>query len=162
MNKEKFNALIQKVNTSDSEYKLEDLDNIENGMMSFANYVNVVYNQVTMTPIIYAKYEGEELQHKIETIDSRRRTAHEKAIVSCSLINKLCDYYGAEKICPDTNDRNIIANFCAQVTTEFFLDGIGKDRDTIDKVVETMQRENKQIDLDHMSYACVINDDFAR
>ena len=83
--------------------------------------------------------EGDELRQRLQQLDLQRRIYHDSAISSCSQINKLCEIYGVDPICPATNDRYVIADYCAQVSAVFYLNGIGKDRKTIDNVLSAMR-----------------------
>ena len=82
----------------------------------------------------------------IQALDASRRNAHEGAIVACAQLNRLCtEFYDCPAFCPDTQDRYVVADFCAQVAVEFYLDGIGKDKDNIDKVVSAMKENDEQV-----------------
>lgn len=133
-----FSHLVNIIKETKDQYMLNDLETLNDDMTAFGRYVEQVYYQNFSTPIKYATLEGEDLRNAIQQMDMSRRRKHEAAIVACSTINKTCDYYHVPHICPDTDDRYIIADFCAQVSAEFYLDGLGKSADTIDKVISAM------------------------
>lgn len=143
--REQFYQLINAVKNSNSEFVNEDLDFIDRGMQAFARYVDAVYRHATLIPIYSVRYDGEEFRDKVQDLDFARRTAHEAAIASCSKLNRICNQYNVKPFCPQTVDRYEIADFCGQVSMEFYLEGIGKDTKNIDQVIEAMQQSNKTI-----------------
>ena len=151
MIKDNYLKLLNVICHSEDSYKMDDIEIIGNQMKAFGEYVNSVYNHITQTSIIYALYEGDDLRDKLMQLDKRRRIAHESAIAACSQINRMCEIYNVPKFCPETDDRYIIADFCAQVTVEFFLDGQSKDKNTIDNVIEAMQNSNKSIQQENLN-----------
>lgn len=146
MIKDKLAVLVNTIKNSDDPGKDDDLNIVDDSMQAFGNYVNNVYMQNCRQTIIYARYEGEELREMIQALDASRRNAHEGAIVACAQLNRLCtEFYDCPVFCPDTQDRYVVADFCAQVAVEFYLDGIGKDKDNIDTVVSAMKENDEQV-----------------
>ncbi len=133
-----FRNLVNVIKEKRDRYMINDLESLNDDMEAFGSYVQQVYHQNCSAPIKYATLEGEELRNAIQEMDISRRRKHEAAIAACSTINKTCEYYGVPKMCPETDDRYVIADFCAQVTAEFYLDGLNKSIDTIDKVISAM------------------------
>ena len=84
-----------------------------------------------------------------------RRNAHNSAIDACSIINRLCDIYGCDHICPDTNDRYIIADFIGSFVYNVYLEGQGNK--TFDQVVEAAR--DLKADPNHAVDECEIGSD---
>lgn len=142
-----FKQLVEAMKKQDDDYKYEDLEMLNYNMASFGEYVKTVYYQNYSMPIKYAMYEGEDLREAIENMDKSRRIKHEAAIAACSQINRECDRLNVPRFCPETDDRYIVADFCAQVSVEFFLDGIGKSVDTIDNVIKAMAKNGINVKI---------------
>ena len=141
----KFKKLIETIENSDDLYKDDDLAQIEEQMSCFADYVDVVYRQSVLTPIWRARYDGETLREMLANIDRKRRNYHESAIAACSQINRMCKIYGTPEFCPNTENRYEIADFCAQITMMFYLDGLHKDAKNIDTVINAIKESNTTI-----------------
>lgn len=139
MLKEKFAALVEAAkNDEDREFLLET---IEDKVKAFPRYVETVYSMEVLTPIIYARYEGAEIREKVTALDESRRMAHESAIASCSCLNRLCGMMGIENLCPETDNRAIVADFVGMFVYEMYLVGTGHVNG-MDDIVELMKREN--------------------
>jgi len=102
------------------------LDIIADMMNSFSNYVASVYKMETLIPIIRFKYEGDDQQDRIMKLDTARKFAHENAINACNILNRMVKAAGIEEPFYDGNikDRYEVADFCIEVTKEFFNDGV--------------------------------------
>lgn len=140
-----FKSLLQAISKSETIYKEDDLQFVEDNMSAFPEYVDAVYRQTVLTPIYYARYEGEELRDAVKEMDYKRRICHESAIAACSQLNRICEEYHVTPFCPNTQDRYEIADFCAQITTAFYLDGLNKDAKDIDNVISEMKKMGKTI-----------------
>lgn len=139
MMKEKFQALVAAAkNDEDYEFLLET---IEDKVKAFPRYVETVYSMEVLTPVIYARYEGAEVREKVTALDESRRMAHESAIASCNCLNRLCDSLGIDKLCPETDNRCIIADFVGMFVYEMYLTGTGHVNG-MDDIVDLMEREN--------------------
>ena len=143
---EKFNALVNAIKNSDCQYKQDDLEMLDDDMMSFGKYVDIVYQETYRLPLLRARLDDEDLREAIQDLDKRRRICHEAAIAACSTINKTCDYYNVDRFCPETDDRYIVADFCAKVSASFYLNGINKSVETIDNVIAAMGENHKIIE----------------
>ena len=96
---------------------------IVDAMGSFVEYQNHVINMGIVQPTLYARYKGQELRDKVSDLDERRTIKHDSAIANMSMLNRICDSYGVERIAPvDTNDRYAVAafigDFCAEIYEE--------------------------------------------
>lgn len=100
------------------------LDAILENMSRIVRYVDAVTAMEYQIPIIYARYEGEEVRDKIQNLDSRRRTAHEAAIVA---VAQLTRWAKVKEVSPmfdgDVTNRYEIADFCMDLVKEFFKEG---------------------------------------
>lgn len=114
---------------------------IADAMKSFPEYVNRVYSMETQMAIISVRYDGEERANRIASLDQKRRDAHEVAIGSCSMLNRLAEEAGVEKFCPETDDRYVVGDFCALITSEFFA--TGKNYSSLDELVSNMKESVK-------------------
>lgn len=98
-------------------------DTIVSAMGSFVDYQNHVITMGIIQPTLYARYEGQELRDKVMDLDQRRKSKHDAAIANMSMLNRICNSYGVERISPvDTRDRYAVAefigNFCAEIYEE--------------------------------------------
>lgn len=98
-------------------------DTITDAMDSFVEYQNHVINMGVVQPTLHARYEGQKHRDKLEELDRTRKIKHDAAIANASMLNRICDHYGIERIVPvDTNDRyaiaDLIGDFCAEVYEE--------------------------------------------
>ena len=123
---------------ADDEFVLEM---IADAMRSFPEYVNRVYSMETQMAIISVRYDGEERANKISSLDQKRRDAHEVAIGSCKMLNRLAEEAGVEKFCPETDDRYVVGDFCALIVSEFFASG--KSYNSLDELVANMKESVK-------------------
>jgi len=90
----------------------------------------------------------EEYQHRVETLDSLRRSAHDVALDSMNQINRFCDRYGVPHICPDNQDRSLRANFIAAVTMECFMVDHKHTKEDIDKMYELVHSDLHELNVD--------------
>lgn len=99
-------------------------ETISSAFGSFLSYQNTVIRMTAMQPLIYARSEGEGLRDKMENLDSARRSAHESAIASITMLNRICDAYGIERITDiDTTDRYQVADFVRRYCAEIYEAG---------------------------------------
>lgn len=76
-----------------------------------------------------------------DRFDSRRRIAHESAIVACNAINRLCDIMEVEKICPVSDDRRVIADFASEIVNKFFIYGTKEKEKTLEELLQNMKED---------------------
>ena len=99
----------------------EMLDFIKERMQKICNYVDKVTMMEYTIPLLYARYEDEELRDKIENLDRQRRIAHEMAIAAVKQINRLCVSEEVEKLFTgNEDDRYEIGDFCGYVVNTLF------------------------------------------
>lgn len=122
-------ALIKAINTKGAmnfDDKDDAYDTIGHCMESFINYQNSVIHMSIMQPIIYAKYDGQEIRDRVQDMDSRRRIAHESAISNANILNRICDMYDVDHIVNvDTSDRHAVADFIGDFCNEMYENGQG-------------------------------------
>lgn len=124
MIKEKFQALVSAC-AGDTDM----LDIIDSDMQALSDYVNAVYAMETSIPIILARYEGEDVRDRIQTLDQRRRDKHERAIVAVKRLNRFAQMENVQPLFTgNTSDRYQVAKFCQACMAEFFS---GRDGHTL-------------------------------
>lgn len=115
-------------------------DLVERGLRHYAEYVNCVYNMETRIAIArFHANDVEEYQNVVRGMDESRRIAHEAAIASVNIIDRLCDKFGVEPIYGGSQDRVAIGDFCGMIVSEYFDDRSHSraiSREEIDQVVE--------------------------
>ena len=52
--------------------------------------------------------------------DTQRRRAHEAAIASANMLNRISNMYGCQTIYKGSSDRLEVADFCLEVTVALF------------------------------------------
>lgn len=144
---EKENAIIRKL--QDTKYELFDGDRddalqfLDQQLGHFPEYANAVITQQQQLPIIYARYEGEDLRDRVESLDRRRRNIHECAISSVNVLNRLSSRLGLEPFADvDTSDRHAVANMVGDYIGELYRTGThGMDEATLNKTTEYSSRQ---------------------
>lgn len=108
--------------------KDDAFETIGTALDSIPTYQNTVIRMTATQPIIYARYEGQELRDKIANLDTSRKLAHESAIANLTMLNRICDAYGTERIADiDTKDRYQVADFVGQYCAEVYETGKSTD-----------------------------------
>lgn len=130
--KELIRAIVQSNGGPMFDSKEEAIDFVAKTMSAFPEYVNTVVNYQVKVPLIYARYEGAELQDRVMEIDRQRRNAHEAAIASVNILNRVCDKFGLEPFADvDTSDRTKVADFCGRFVNETYNKAIGGTMDSV-------------------------------
>lgn len=141
--KEKIRKFMEAISTNEN--SPETVDHIirfaYNAINRWVDYFVNVFYQVIGTETDRALWnigsiDGEELRRRTEERDNSRRKAHNLAIQACAQINRLCDKYGIEKICPETDDRHVVAEFIGQFIQEIYQDGITNSGHSFDDAFE--------------------------
>lgn len=145
---EKEQNIIKKLQETNYEMfdgdKDEALDFVGSHLEKFPNYVNIVIREQIMTPIWKQRFDGEILRNHIQDIDQQRKIAHDSAISSINILNRLSKNLGLEPFADiDTTDRHTVANFVGQYVNELYNNGIGNTMD--DAVLnKTMEYNHKE------------------
>jgi hypothetical protein len=134
-----LNAIDQQ-NPVGSSLRTMCFDMVESGLKNFADYVNAVYNMETRVSIARFHIDDvAEYQALVKELDFNRRTAHDAAIASVNILNRMCDKVGVEPIYSGSQDRSEIGDFCGKIVGEYF-DGRHHDRviekEDVEKVIE--------------------------
>ena len=146
---DKQNELLRKLH--DTNYELFDgdkdeaLDFVNDQLMTFPDYANVVIREQVMIPIWNHTCEPEELRENVQSLDFTRRNTHECAISSINILNRVSNQLGLEPFSDvDTEDRYAVADMVGQYVSEMYGDGTGK---TFDDVVSgrTAEYDRKKI-----------------
>lgn len=146
---DKQNELLRKLH--DTNYELFDgdkdeaLDFVSDQLTAFPDYANVVIREQVMMPIWQNTCEGSEFRENVQRIDAQRRNAHDCAISSIDILNRVNSQLGLEPFCDiDTNDRHAVADTVGKYVSELYGDGSGK---TFDDAVygKTAEYDRKKI-----------------
>ena len=101
---------------------------IGDALDSLQEYQDTVIRMTAMQPIIRARYKGQELRDRVSDMDGRRRIAHESAIAKLTMLSRICDAYGTERIADiDTSNRYQVADFVGQYCAEIYEAGKSRD-----------------------------------
>lgn len=146
---EKQNELLLKLHDTNYEMfdgdKEEALDFISESLSAFPNYANIVVKEQVMLPIWKHRCEPNEYRENVQMLDKQRRNAHDCAIDSMNMLNRLGDNLGLEPMFDiDTEDRHAVADAVGKYICEVYNDGIGK---TFDDAVynKTSEYDSKKI-----------------
>ena len=100
---------------------LEDLESLKNCVRAFFRYVDRVTEQQLESRMAAGILKGEALREHTLHFDGARRAAHEPAIVSARLLNRLAAAYGAGPVfLGDGTDRFQVGDFCGEISAWFF------------------------------------------
>ena len=134
---ESYKALLRAIREEGGEYMEDDMYFMADQVKKFAEYVKTVTDGLFDVALAREKYAGETalLQSVISDCDRKRKIVHDSAISACAVLNRTCARFGVEPFCPDTDDRLVVANFCAKATDVVFWNGVEKI-DDIDRAVE--------------------------
>lgn len=103
----------------DQDYIQEDIQYVNERFDKFRKYFNSVYEHVygsstSLTLVHGGMMTPEAYQDMVVRLDGKRKQAHDMAIVACGQINRQCDTYGLEHLCPevieDERDHTKCAN----------------------------------------------------
>ena len=115
---------------------------------NFVGYTNSVYMaETTLMVNRFRTMDTQEYQEAISRTDTSRRNAHEAAIASTNMLNRICDSVGVARVYDGPDDRIAIGDFCGQIVNEFFEDRSGRtiQKEEVEKVfdqeVEGIERE---------------------
>lgn len=114
--------------------------------VSFSEYVVTTNNYIyTVHSISESRKNGdlsqEEFERKLNTVDQIRRSKHNIIIDSCNQLNRLCNTYQIEPICPfDTKDRYQVADFAANMSLVVHGYAINHNY-TMDEVITQLDKD---------------------
>ena len=94
---------------------------IEDAMNSFSHYVNTVYSMEIHLQTLRFRLEGDAYRDAVMELDRRRHSAHEAAIASCAVINRVADRIRARHLYTgNLENRYEVAEFCMAIVDEMF------------------------------------------
>lgn len=150
---EGFKALLKAMRSKDDkEFMDEDMEFMCVQVKSFAGYVKAVSDALFDVALARERYAGDPacLQAAVTACDRKRKIAHDSAISACSVLNRACDRFGAERFCPETEDRTAIANFCARATDSVFWNGVAKVEDIDSAISKTDEKDLRADEVDRV------------
>ena len=115
---------------------------------AFRKYFNAVYKHVygssiALTMVHGGRMEVEDYQNKEVKYDADRKSAHDMAIAACDQINRQCDMYGIDHLCPEVEydpvnnkkcvNRGAIADFVGRYMYSVFQQG--REGRTMDQLI---------------------------
>lgn len=141
-------ALINKLNETNYELfegdRNEALDFISDRIGAFVKYANVVIQQQIMQPVWAKRYEGQEYRDKVKEHDTKRKIAHDYAISSIDVLNRISKGMGIGKFADvDTSDRHAVAAFIGNFMNEIYNKGIGGSDDAFEKTEQYDENKMK-------------------
>ena len=116
LNREAYEALLQKVRAVSTGKEDDDLGILGDATRDAIEYVCVVCNgENTLNTA------GDTDAALRGSYDARRHNAHEKAISSVKIINRLAEIHGVGTVFTgDTADRHQVADFCIEIASWLF------------------------------------------
>lgn len=147
----------------------EVVEFLEERFKYFVNYFNTVYEMVISAEANHrfldmGKISIEEYQDRMMRLDSSRRSAHEVAIAACKQINRQCDAVNLPHICPDTDDRYLIADFVGSFVYNIYEEEISKNisiDEAIEKARASKNHENNQYVPEEIEKIKEVEDDLS-
>lgn len=130
MYKERFELLVKAAGNDEDILTL-----IEDSMNALSSYVSAVYAMEVQIQTLRFRLEGAEYRDAVMELDKRRRSAHEAAIASCSVLNRVAYIIGTEAMYTgNLDDRYEVADFCVAIVEELFH---GRTKCTVDELLKS-------------------------
>ncbi|MBO5435431.1 DUF3232 domain-containing protein [bacterium] len=131
---EKEKEMLKKLHSTNFEMfdgdKDEAFEFVESSLSAFPAYANTVIMEQIKLPMIRARYDGQEYRDAVTQLDRDRHYAHESAITSVNMLNRLCTNLEIEPFANiDTSDRHAVAELVGQFVNEVYNQGIGNTFD---------------------------------
>ena len=108
------------ISNDNGEFAKEDLEAVDDALTQCRNYVNVVDTTEQQIMLAGVRFEGEQFREMVTRYDTQRRHAHEAAIASANMLNRISNMYGCQTIYKGSEDRLEVADFCLEVTVALF------------------------------------------
>ena len=140
------------VNKENDEDVKTILNFIDKRVENICNYVTAVENHVTTIQTANSLNAGGRIDRdnylaRIKDADERRKFAHDSAMAAMAQLNRLCDKYEIEHICPEEEtDRYDKGNYAGILSTELFLAGRNVDQEIIRNTIEELLKSSKNRD----------------
>ena len=135
----KLMSAIDQQNPVGSSLRGMCFDMVESGLRSFVDYVNAVYSMETRMAVARFHIDDPaEYRDLVKELDSARRTAHDAAIASINIMDRMCGSVGTEPIYGGSQERIDIGDFCGHIVSEYFegRDGRVIGREELDQVID--------------------------
>ena len=106
----------------------EDLDMVHSSIKSIVGYIKSISRMEREIPFLRARaFSQEELIEGIERLDRSRRIAHNAAVSSVKILNRLCSMYSLELIyLGNEDDRQEVAGFAKELHDAYLVKGLNK------------------------------------
>ena len=115
-----YNHLFQVISSSKDEFAKDDIDVIDDALTQCRRYVETVDTTEQLIKLAYVRFDGDELREKVVNYDKQRRDAHNVAVGSANMLNRIARLYGCGTIYAGSEDRLDVADFCLEVVVEIF------------------------------------------
>lgn len=112
--------LFDVISADKTEDAKDDLEAMDDALSQCRNYVNVVDTTEQQIMLAGVRFEGDEFREMVTRYDTQRRRAHESAIASANMLNRISSLYGCQTIYKGGEDRLEVADFCLEVTVALF------------------------------------------
>lgn len=106
----------------------DDLDMVHSSVSTVVSYIKAVSRMEREIPFIRAKaFSQKELVEGIEKLDRDRRIAHNAAISSVKILNRLCTMYSLPEIyLGSVEDRQEVASFAKELHDAYVIKGLSR------------------------------------
>lgn len=117
-----YQGLIKKIGEEPNEADRNDLYSmLEDAMKSAIRYVDAVDCMEISLPRLMGESTGADLRFQISMLDKQRRAAHESAIASVAIVNRLTASFDLPPIYTGpADDRYQVADYCVEVLSVLF------------------------------------------
>lgn len=113
--------IINSAATGDAD-AVEDLLLLKRTVYSFVHYVYSVDEEQIETRFARLVLKGDELEDIVSRFDLTRHNAHESAIVSANILNRMAVIYNVGSIFTgDPSNRREVGHFCGELSNWFFV-----------------------------------------
>ena len=125
---------------------------LERTLSAFPEYANTVIREQIMVPLWKQRCDTEEFKENVKNIDTHRHYAHESAISSFNMLNRMSQKLELPPFTEiDTKDRHAVADEVGKFIAEYYATGtattmlgVTKDRKTdyrIERISETFKNK---------------------
>ena len=117
---------------------------------SFPNYVNAVAKEFAEIKLRSTLLSGEEARELRMEYDKSRHIAHESAITSCNVLNRLCAEYGLSPIFSEAtlNDRYKVAEVCKTFVDQMWMENSYRNESFDDFIAEVSASRIKFLNVE--------------
>lgn len=124
-------------------------ETLTSAMESLVNYQNAVIAMETQMRLLRFTKEGQDFRDAVQQLDTNRRYKHDAAIANLNILNRICDAYETERICPiDTSDRYEAAKFIGEWCNEMYQNGQNPNQPQAEKTLNASVIHKRMAELD--------------